>query len=226
MVIFKNKDEYKQWIDSQDWYQTIELSNGLKTPGKVPTDSRRSFFDQIDFEGKTVLDIGCNSGQYCFWAKEGGATEVAGVDIDTKRINQARILTENEGLDVKFEERSIFDLDFFSKPFDIVFCIAVLTEIQDIFGAIEQLKKVIGKRAFIELDLAKPVGYLAYSKTWLRGHPGLSRRSAVTEVRYSKNGGWVTSPSFDVLCAVFGNEFKLKCIKGGVRYNLVEVIRR
>ena len=224
MPIFKNKEEYKQWIDEQEWYQTIDLPSGLKTPGKVPTHLREPLFNQIDFKGKTFLDVGCNSGQYCFLAKERGAREVVGIDISTKRIEQARILAENEGYDVKFEERSIFDTNSLGR-FDIVFCVAVLTEIQDIFGAIEQLKQLIGKCGFIELDLAKPIAYASYSKRWLKGHPTLSRRTAVAEVRQIKGGKWVVSPSFDVLQAVFDEEFKLTRKKGGIRYDLVEVVR-
>lgn len=224
MAIFKNKEKYKQWIDNEEWYQTIDLPSGLKTLGKAPTHLRKPLFDQIDFKGKTFLDIGCNSGQYCFLAKDRGASRVVGIDTDKKRIAQARVLAENEGYDVTFEERSIFDMRNFPK-FDIVFCIAVLTEIQDIFGAIEVLKQVIGKTAFIELDLAKPIVYASYSKYWLKGYPALSRRTAVAEVRQAHGKKWIISPSFKVLQTVFGEEFKLTRKSGGIRYDLIEVIR-
>ena len=224
MAIFKNKDEYKKWIDGENWYQTIELPSGLKTLGKVPTHLREPLFERINFKGKTFLDIGCNSGQYCFMAKKQGAKEVIGIDIDSKRIAQARVLAENEGLDITFEERSLFDTNDI-KRFDIVFCIAVLTEIQDTFGAIEHLKQLIGKYALIELDLARPLAYLSYSKRWLKGYETLSRRTAVTEIHKMNGNKWVISPSLDVLRTVFGDEFKLTEKKGGVRYDLVEVVR-
>ena len=223
MAIFKNKKEYKQWIDEEEWYQTIDLPSGLKTLGKVPTNLRKPLFDQIDFKGKTFLDVGCDSGQYCFLAKDRGSSKVVGIDIDKKRIVQARVLAENEGYDVLFEERGLFDMNAFPR-FDVVFCIAVLTEIQDIFGAIEHLKRVIGRVAYIELDLAKPILYASYSKYWLRGYRSLSRRSAVAELRQSGDK-WVFSLSFKVLEAGFGKEFKLTRKKGGVRYDLVEVVR-
>ena len=224
MAIFKNKEEYKRWIDEEEWYQTIELPSGLKTLGKVPTNLRKPLFDQIDFKGKTFLDVGCNSGQYCFLAKDHGAGKVMGIDIDKKRIAQALVLAENEGYDVLFEERGVFDMGALPR-FDIVFCIAVLTEIQDIFGAIDKLKNVIGKIAFLELDLAKPILYASYSKYWLKGYPNLSRLSAVAELRQTHADKLVFSPSFEVLEKAFGKEFKLTRRKGGVRYDLVEVLR-
>lgn len=224
MAVFKNKDEYKRWIENQSWYQTIELPSGLRTPGRFPTHLRTSFFGRVDFKDKSVLDVGCNSGQYCFMAKDMGAEKVSGFDVDAVRIAQARTLAENEGYGIEFEQRGIFDMDT-SKRYDVLLCIAVLTEIQDIFGAIEVLKKVIGEKAFIELDIAKPIAYLSYSKKWLRGYGYVSRRTAVTEVRRTKRGLWVISPSLDILRAVFGSDFSLRTIKGGVRYDMVEVTR-
>lgn len=225
MPVFKSKDDYRDWINSEEWYQTISLPSGLTTAGKVSTHLRAPLFERIDFKGKSVLDIGCNSGQYCFMAKDRGAAEVLGIDVSSKRIRQARVLAENEGYDVMFEERGIFDMDS-SKRFDIVLCIAVLTEISDTFGAIEQLKRVIGNRALIELNLAKPILYASYSKEWLRGYSNLSRRTAIAEVRQIKSGEWVVSPSLEVLRAIFGDEFHLKCKGNSVRYDLVEVVRK
>lgn len=224
MATFKDREEYRAWIEGQEWYQTIILPSGLKTPGKVPTHLRAPLFDEIDLKGKSFLDVGCNSGQYCFTAKDRGAKEVLGIDVDAKRIAQARVLAENEHYDVTFEERNIFDAPL-NRRFDVVICIAVLTEIQDTFSAIERLKELIGTYALIELSLARPVVYASYSKHWLRGYAGLSRRTAVAEVRKIRGDKWVVDPSFDVLQAIFGPEFKLTRKGSGVRYDLVEVVR-
>ncbi len=224
MAIFKNKDEYKSWILSEDWYQTINLPSGLSTAGKVPTQLREPLFSGIDFKGKTFIDVGCNSGQYCLMAKQRGAHRVMGIDVNEKRLTQAKTLAENESLDIQYEVRSVFDTDSLGR-FDILFCIAVVTEIQDTFGAIEKLKNMIGKYALIELDIAKPIAYLSASTQWIKGYPNLSRRTAVTEVREIRGGKWAISPSLDVLKAVFGNEFKVTLKGKGIRYDVVEVVR-
>lgn len=224
MAKFNTKEEYKRWIEGEEWYQTIHLPSGLTTAGKVPTHARGPLFDAIDFKGKTFLDIGCNSGQYCFLAKERGAKRAVGIDINGKRIAQARTLAENENYDVTFLEQGIFEVDT-AEQFDIVFCLAVLTEISDIFGAIKKLTELIGERALIELDLAKPLLYVSYSKNWLKGYRGLSRQRALTEVRERNGGEFVVSPTFDVLCRAFGESFKLTRKEGGLRYDLVEVVR-
>ena len=220
---FKNKGEIQKWVNSQDWYQTIELSNGIVTPGKFDNRKRDRFFADIDFKTKSFLDVGCNSGQYCFMAKNRGARHVVGVDINEKRLKQARVLTSIEKLDIEFYKKEFFKIKDLGK-FDIVFCIAVLKEIQDIFGAIEVLKSLIGGQAFVELDMAKPIIYISRSKTWKKEkrRSGIPRTKAVTEVRYV-NGQVMISPSIEVLSKAFGNEFRLQYLGQGPRYDMIKI---
>lgn len=226
MQKFESPEKYQEWIDGQQWYQTIELKSGAVAKGRFPTQNRASLFDHIDFAGKTVLDIGCNSGQYCFMAKDRGASEVTGLDINTERIEQAKTLALNEGYEhTTFHEKGIFELGDLERQYDVVLCIAVITEIQDFIGAVEQLKKVVGSYALIELDIAKPLVYISRSKYWWMGYKNVSRRNAVAEMRYSKQGGWVFSPTFAILQELFGDEFALTRKGKGVRYDLVEVVK-
>lgn len=55
---FGSADEYRKWIESQEWYQTIKLSNGIVTPGSVRTDRREALLSKVDVVGKRVLDVG------------------------------------------------------------------------------------------------------------------------------------------------------------------------
>ena len=218
---FNSIQEYEEWINSQDWYQKIELKNGLTTPGKFSTHKRLKYFDKIDFKGKTILDIGCNSGQYCLYAKEKGAARVVGVDTDKKRLAQAKTLALNEKVEIEYLNMNLFDLNNLGS-FDIVLCVAVLTEIQDIFGAIEVLKETIGEYCFLELDLAKPLFYISSSKNWFKKRLGLPRNKAVLECRKSKYG-MMLSPSMEVLAYVFGEEFNLGHRGKGIRYDIVDI---
>ena len=133
----ENSEKYKEWLSNQDWYQTIHLKNGLVTQGKLNTDSRLKWFDQFDFSGKSVLDIGCNSGQYSFHAKNLGAQKVTGIDVNEKRIYQAKMLALNEDLDVDFHLAGIEQVPHFGK-FDFVICIAVVTEIENVLELYER----------------------------------------------------------------------------------------
>lgn len=43
-----------------------------------------------DFQGKTVLDLGCGYGWHCVYAAEHGAARVTGVDLSEKMLEVAR----------------------------------------------------------------------------------------------------------------------------------------
>lgn len=193
-------NDIKKWIDSQDWYQKIELSNGLKTKGHVSVSNRLVYFKDIQLQNKTFLDIGCNSGGYCLWAKKNGASQVVGIDINKKRIEQAIKLMEIENLDIKFEIKSLFDIDV-NKKYDIVFCISVLTEIEDVIGGLNIIKKIINDVAFIELSLTKD------SSLKLRKHKkGISYSININEIR-----------------KIFGNEFDVNFLGKGERYDMIKI---
>ena len=216
IVELKNIDDYRNWIINQDWYQTIDLKNGLTTAGKVNTNLRIKWFDQFNFKNKTVLDIGCNSGQYSLNAKKLGANSVVGIDIDKKRIYQAKMLAKNEDLDVKFNEASIENAHQFGK-FDIVICIAVITEVENILGAIRAIKKATIETAILEMDLARPLIYMSLNKNWWK-NDDISRLGRVAEVHKHKHAGWVIRPSIDMVREIFGTEYRVSFLGKGLRY--------
>ena len=102
--------EYENWAESQDWYQAIKLRNGYVTKGNEFEGIRGKLLSNIDFNGKRVLDVGCNSGKYALLAKARGALEVIGVDVDKNRLEQARTLAVNENLDIKFLNMGVEDI--------------------------------------------------------------------------------------------------------------------
>ena len=225
--IFKlrNFQEYKKWINDQDWYQTIHLKNNLVTPGKLNTDSRINWFNEFNFLNKSVLDIGCNSGQYCFYAKKSGANYVKGVDIDKKRIYQAKMLAFNEDLDVEFDVAGIEQVADLGK-FDIVICIAVVTEVENVLGALRAIKNVTNKTVILEMDLARPLVYASSNKHWWKTDPKLSRLGRVAEMHRHKHAGWVVHPSIEMVSEIFGDDFELSFLGQGLRYYKIVLHRK
>ena len=68
------------------------------TPGKTRLAKGAGNFrdglpmNALDFQGKTVVDMGCNFGFYSFLVGYAGAAHVTGVDIDSRIIEGCRIL--------------------------------------------------------------------------------------------------------------------------------------
>jgi SAM-dependent methyltransferase len=100
----------------------------------------------MDFEGKTVLDVGCGYGDLLLFAQEAGA-KVVGVDENPNIALTAR----ERGLDV-----FCGDLNFYMSQskthYDIVFCFSVLPYV---FGKDRTLANLaaIADVAFIEVQL-------------------------------------------------------------------------
>ena len=225
--IFKieNLEEYKRWINSQDWYQKIHLKRGITTPGKLNTDSRIVWFNEFNFSNKTVLDIGCNSGQYCFYAKQAGAKSVTGLDVDKNRIYQAKMLSLNEDIKVDFHLAGIDQATSFGM-FDIVICIAVVTEVENIFMALRSIRDVTKKTAILEMDLARPLIYASSNKHWWKSDSKLSRLGRVAEVHRHKHVGWVIHPTLEMISEIFGDEFELSFLGKGLRYYKIVLNRK
>lgn len=64
--------------------------------------------DGLDFRGKTVIDLGCNLGFYCFVVKKAGAAKVLGIDNDNRIIHGCNILKKLYGVtDIDFQALDI-----------------------------------------------------------------------------------------------------------------------
>lgn len=220
---FATKEEYRNWVEDQDWYQTIDLKEGLRTKGKFATDRRIPLLDKIDFKGKRVLDVGCNSGQYSLFAKRRGAAEVVGVDVSDLRLQQARILAANEGVDVKVLNRSLFDMEDLG-TFDIVMCFAVLTQVSDIFGALQSLKARVGDLCLLETRLASNFWLSLSPLKYIRGVAGVPGFRAVADITVNKHGDFRVAPSLPIVRAALGPDFKVthKPVTG-LRYSWLEL---
>jgi tRNA (mo5U34)-methyltransferase len=71
-------------VNSIDWFHSIDLGNGIVSPGRKSLDDiaeeQHRFFDPIKLEGATVLDVGAWNGAHAFGAKRRGASRVLAVD--------------------------------------------------------------------------------------------------------------------------------------------------
>src|SRR5829696_3454154 len=115
-----------------EWFHNMDL-NGVKTAphhflGDYPSVKWRSFAHSIpeDLRGKTVLDIGCNAGFYSIEMKRRGAARVVGIDSDDRYLAQARFAAEVLGVDIEFQNMSIYDIGSLGEKFDVVIFMGVL----------------------------------------------------------------------------------------------------
>lgn len=119
------------------WWHSVPLNDGSVTPGinNTPLEERDHLFSDLDFNDKTVLDIGCWDGYYSFMAEKRGAKKVVALD-DPKFRNQGdeglagfKWLQKHFESKVRFLRGSVFNLP--SVQFDIVLCYGVVYHVND-----------------------------------------------------------------------------------------------
>jgi 2-polyprenyl-3-methyl-5-hydroxy-6-metoxy-1,4-benzoquinol methylase len=168
-----------------------ELSNELKKYGQFPYGKRGVAYQTIDdhkgirdmehrfelmslpdsFEGKTVIDIGCNVGAVCIEAKKRGAARVVGIDYKKETINVAKKIAEELEIDIEY---FVFNID----------------------NGLDALKKEIGSDKFNYTfalsiynhvntqKLVNIVSYYTGEICWFEGH---ALKSKKTSRYYQKN---------------------------------------
>ena len=113
-----------------------------------------------DYVGRRILDAGCGTGEYaCWFAAHGG--EVTGIDLSDGSLSEARAYAQRAGLrNVAFEKRSVLDTGLTSESFDLVYCTGVLHHMDDSFGGLRELTRVLRPGGKILISLYNAVGFI------------------------------------------------------------------
>ncbi len=134
------------------WWHSIDLGNGVITPGVHPIDELRDNFTYFklpaDLGGKTLLDIGCWDGFYSFEAERRGA-RVTSVDCwRPENFFRAHAALQSKA---EFHELSVYDVNKAGLgSFDMVFFLGVLYHLRHPLLALEQVCEVTRDFAIIE----------------------------------------------------------------------------
>ena len=144
------EQQVRKMLEVDDFkYQDIELPYGLSTGGYDRSETARAIFPD-DMTGKSVLDLGCKFGYFCFEALKRGADRVVGVDVDPESVRKARLLADCLGWKTRFEQ---FDIEEKSldESFDYVLCLNLLHHMKNPLSLLENLIDVTRERLILEV---------------------------------------------------------------------------
>jgi tRNA (mo5U34)-methyltransferase len=172
----KSRAELLDLAKTYFWWHAIEL-DGFLTSGTRSTLIGRAF-DQIDFKGKKVLDVGCWDGLWSFEAEKRGATEVYSIDYVSARgwSEQPTYQLAHRVLDSRaryYPNMSVYDIKRLGVvDFDIVIYSGIYYHLLDPLRAFAALRDVMaeGGLMLIEgpvLDDSDRVFANFYCRHWL-----------------------------------------------------------
>jgi tRNA (mo5U34)-methyltransferase len=148
-------------IHNLSWFHSIDLGNGIVTPGRAQLPELQAMADVI-FEGglagKSVLDIGCYDGFYTFEAYRRGAQRVVATDHYIWQDPRCRrcfdLARQIIAPDLEAYDLSIKDvLSETLGTFDIVLFLGVLYHVRDPLQVLEQIASLANDVLVVETHL-------------------------------------------------------------------------
>jgi tRNA (mo5U34)-methyltransferase len=151
-------EELRGRVAEVTWFHTIDLGNGIVTPGIDPTPSRlEKIHLPADFSGMSVLDVGAWDGFFSFEAERRGAERVLAVDSFSWDGggwgSKAGFELAHAALGSRVESKSVDVLDLSPETvgvFDVVLFLGVLYHMQHPLLALERVASVTGKLLIVE----------------------------------------------------------------------------
>jgi tRNA (mo5U34)-methyltransferase len=144
------EEELRQAVAGIEWWHTIDLGQGIVTPGKDDSPSKLGFLripERLD--GRTVLDVGAWDGFFSFEAERRGAERVLATDSfawDTTNVGtKDGFELARAVLGSKVEDRYIDPTELSPEEvgtFDVVLFLGVLYHLRDPLGVLERVASV------------------------------------------------------------------------------------
>ena len=162
------REEIEAGIEKlRPWFHCIDLGGGLRTktesaigePVEHPLHAWGFVGPHIpeDLSGKSLLDVGCNAGFYCVEAKRRGAARVLGVDSQRHLVRQARFVRRALGLDIEYEQMSVYDLDpRATGQFDVTLALGLVYHLKHLVLGLERLFHVTRELLVVESAVLPP----------------------------------------------------------------------
>jgi tRNA (mo5U34)-methyltransferase len=158
----------EEQVASIDWYHTVELGQGVVTPGEYDL---RAVVDRLPLaesaRGRRVLDVGTHDGFWAFEMERLGARNVVALDVESpesfdwagrapsldfgralieRRRRSFALARESRRSNVELREMPVYDLaPDRIEPFDFAMVGTLLLHLRDPVGALAAIRRVAAR---------------------------------------------------------------------------------
>jgi len=175
----KHKQLLEKLPSLGEWFHNIDLGDGIKTAEGQKAGSYDAFIRWNSFEryipkdltGKTVLDLGCNSGFYSVQMKLRGAKRVVSVDAFDVRIRQAEFLSEWFDVDLEIikQDAETFSLTTMDR-FDYVIFMGLFYHLKYPVMVLDRVAEMVNEKLVFQTTLfGEPTATFESESSYFRG---------------------------------------------------------
>jgi 2-polyprenyl-3-methyl-5-hydroxy-6-metoxy-1,4-benzoquinol methylase len=128
-------------------YHYLDFGDGIVMNGEYDmTRYLDNYGIPPDLTGKSVLDIGTASGFFALECARRGAQVTA---IDVWDVGYYNKIIDILGVNIRYIQKSVYELDGTFGKFDLVICGSLLLHLRDVFGAIERIQSVCKRKVIV-----------------------------------------------------------------------------
>lgn len=157
-ILNQNKQSWDTMADS--WFGTTALpAYGCF----IPKEDELKLFP--DLQGKRVLDIGCGSGHSLKWCGDNGASELWGLDISTKQIENAKEFLHRNNYESKLVNSPMeYACGLPKEYFDVVYSIYAIGWTVDLQTTFDNIASYLKKDGVFILSWDHPLMHCVNAK--------------------------------------------------------------
>jgi len=103
-----------------------------------------AILESTDWNGKSVLDVGCGTGDFAFLLANTGSAAVTGIDYSPEAIREATANHKHPNL--RFVEKNLFEMD---GMFDVIVSLGTLEHMDDPLEGLRSMKNLLNDNGSI-----------------------------------------------------------------------------
>jgi len=147
-----------------DWYHDIDFGKNVKLNLQKNARSSESMWKKwikphlpSDISGKTVLDLGCNSGYLGMKMKKLGAKKVVGIDKSEQYIRQAEFVSKWFDVEIELKKEDVYKYCLTSdERFDYVICFGLFYHLRYGLVVLDRLSEMTKSKLFFQSEVVGP----------------------------------------------------------------------